>query len=196
GSGGARALGEASGFGRRVLWEGGGVNERSLATPSDVHRPRTDDQRACFAAKRRSSACGGVVRSLSFLERGAPSRLGGRPSRYPRGSREHRMADATSDASAPERLVVEVQDSRDIGPVEADGLLRECLSLTHKRLDAAIWRVLQRLQGAAAEDEEDPVPSSAVAPPPRKLDDAIALAGHGKRAQFTPRFRAAFDQAL
>ena len=106
------------------------------------------------------------------------------------------MADATSDASAPERLVVEVQDSRDIGPVEADGLLRECLSLTHKRLDAAIWRVLQRLQGAAAEDGEDPVPSSAVAPAPSKLDDAIALAVHSKRAQFTPRFRAAFDQAL
>ena len=63
------------------------------------------------------------------------------------------MADATSDGSAPERLVVEVQDSRDIGPVEADGLLRECLSLTHKRLDAAIWRVLQRLQGAPHPDD-------------------------------------------
>jgi hypothetical protein len=105
-------------------------------------------------------------------------------------------ADATSDASAPERLVVEVQDSRDIGPAEAEGLLRECLSLTHKRLDAAIWRALQRLQGAAAEDGEDPPPLSAIAQPPSRLDDVIASAVHDKRARFTPRFRSAFDQAL
>ena len=78
-------------------------------------------------------------------------------------------ADATSDAPSPERLVVEVQDSRDIGPVEAEGLLRECLSLTHKRLDTAIWRVLQRLQGEAPEDDEEPLP--ATAPTPSKLDD-------------------------
>jgi hypothetical protein len=105
-------------------------------------------------------------------------------------------ADATSDGSAPERVVVEVQDSRDIGPAEAEGLLRECLSLTHKRLDAAIWRVLQRLQGAAPEDGEAPAPPSAAVPPPSKLDDAIAVAVHSKRALFTPRFRTAFDQAL
>jgi hypothetical protein len=105
-------------------------------------------------------------------------------------------ADATSDGSAPERVVVEVQDSRDIGPVEADGLVRECLSLTHKRLDAAIWRALQRLQGEAPEDDEDPAAVSAPAPIASKLDDTIAKAVHAKRALFTPRFRAAFDQAL
>ena len=104
-------------------------------------------------------------------------------------------ADATSDGLAPERVVVEVQDSRDIGPVEADGLLRECLSLTHKRLDAAIWRALQRLQGATPEDDDDPAPVPA-APIASKLDDTIAKAVHAKRALFTPRFRAAFDQAL
>jgi len=104
-------------------------------------------------------------------------------------------ADATSDGSAPERLVVEVQDSRDIGPVEADGLLRECLSLTHKRLDAAIWRALQRLQGATPEDDEDPAPVPA-APIASKLDDTIAKAVQAKRALFTPRFRVAFDLAL
>ncbi len=104
-------------------------------------------------------------------------------------------ADATSDGSAPERVVVEVQDSRDIGPVEADGLLRECLSLTHKRLDAAIWRALQRLQGVTPEDDEDPAPVPAT-PTASKLDDTIAKAVQAKRALFTPRFRAAFDLAL
>jgi hypothetical protein len=51
------------------------------------------------------------------------------------------------------------------------------------------------LQGAALEDEEDP-PQLSAAAPPSKLDDAIALAVHNKRALFTPRFRTAFDQGL
>jgi hypothetical protein len=113
-------------------------------------------------------------------------------------------AETTSDGSAPERLVVEVQGSREIGPAEADGLLRECLALTHKRLDAAIWRALQRLQGAVGEDDEDPAdaaaapaaPPVAVAPAASKLDDTIAQAVHASRTQFIPRFRGAFDQAF
>jgi hypothetical protein len=47
-------------------------------------------------------------------------------------------ADTASDRPAPEQVVVEIQDSREIGPAEAEGVLRECLSLTHKRLDAAV----------------------------------------------------------
>jgi uncharacterized protein DUF1631 len=108
-------------------------------------------------------------------------------------------ADTTSERPAPERVVVEVQDSREIGPAEAEGLLRECLSLTHKRLDAAIWRTLERLQGAAAEDDEDPAAAplpSPVVPTASKLDDTIAAAVHAKRALFAPRVRAEFDQAF
>ncbi len=61
-------------------------------------------------------------------------------------------AETTSDGSAPERLVVEVQGSREIGPAEADGLLRECLALTHKRLAAAIRPALAELQAATPQD--------------------------------------------
>ncbi|HEX8009802.1 MAG TPA: DUF1631 family protein [Casimicrobiaceae bacterium] len=112
-------------------------------------------------------------------------------------------ADATSDGAPPERLVVEVQGSREVGPVEAEGLLRECLALTHKRLDAAIWRALQRLQGAAGEDDEDPTDATATAPDAalltpqaRTLDERIARAVLEQRSEFIPRFRAAFHQAF
>src|SRR5258708_112100 len=109
-------------------------------------------------------------------------------------------ADITTDRPAPERVVVEVQDSREIGPAEAEGLLRECLTLTHKRLDAAIWRALDRLQGAAPEDDEDPAPATPAAlplvPTASKLDDTIAEAVQTKRALLAPRFRAEFDQAF
>ena len=102
------------------------------------------------------------------------------------------MGGDTTSRLAPERVVVEVKDSREIGPAEAEGLLRECLALTHKRLDAAIFRALERLQGEAPEDEE-PAPATVA---PNKLDDTIAEAIRRKRTQVAPSVRAKFDQAF
>ena len=104
-------------------------------------------------------------------------------------------ADSSSDRPAAEQVVVDVQDSRELGPVEAEELLRECLSLTHKRLDAAILRVFERLQGAAPEEQEPPL-APAPAPTPGKPEATIASALQGKRPLFTARFRKAFDEAL
>ena len=101
--------------------------------------------------------------------------------------------DTTFGRLAPERVVVEVKDSREIGPAEAEGLLRECLSLTHKRLDAALFRVLEKLQGGAQEDEE-PAPPTTVGPD--ELGDSVAEAVRRKRTQVAPSFRAKFDQAF
>ncbi|HET9762464.1 MAG TPA: DUF1631 family protein, partial [Casimicrobiaceae bacterium] len=81
------------------------------------------------------------------------------------------------------------------GPAEAEELVRECLTLTHKRLDAALSRIFERLQGAAPEDRE-PTQIPPVAPAAAALDSAIATAVHGKRALFASRFRAAFDESL
>src|ERR1043166_985783 len=46
-------------------------------------------------------------------------------------------ADGGTDRDGDKHVVVEVKDSREIGPAEAGELVRECLTLTHKRLDAA-----------------------------------------------------------
>jgi uncharacterized protein DUF1631 len=105
-------------------------------------------------------------------------------------------ADSTTDRGGDEKVVVEVKDSREIGPVEAEQLVRECLTLTHKRLDAALWRAFERLQGAAPEDRETPAHPGPGAPSAAALDDTIAIAVHGKRALFSSRFRATFDEAL
>jgi hypothetical protein len=102
-------------------------------------------------------------------------------------------ADTISARPAPERVVVEVKDSREIGPAEAEGLLRECLALTHKRLDAAIFRALETLQGEVPEDDE---PAPAMAAGPKALDDSIAEAIRRKRTQVAPIVRARFDQAF
>src|SRR6266496_4017049 len=105
------------------------------------------------------------------------------------------VAENTTDRPAPEQVVVDVQDSRELGPVEAEELLRECLSLTHKRLDAATLRIFERLQGEAPEDQE-PAQAFGAAPAADDLDAAIASALHGKRPLFTARFRKTFDEAL
>jgi uncharacterized protein DUF1631 len=105
-------------------------------------------------------------------------------------------ADSTTDRGGDEKVVVEVKDSRELGPVEAEELVRECLALTHKRLDAALWRLFERLQGVAPEDRETPAYPAPSAPSAALLDDTIAIAVHGKRALFSSRFRAIFDEAL
>jgi hypothetical protein len=100
-------------------------------------------------------------------------------------------ANSPSDRSAQEKLVVDVESSRDIRPAEADKVLRECLSLTHRRLDAAIWLALEELaavpqhdRGAAAELRTSGLE--------RNMPDAF----RSRRALFGPRFRAEFEQAF
>jgi len=66
--------------------------------------------------------------------------------------------DSTSDRPGSEQLLVDVQDSRAIGPVEAEELLRECVALTHARIDAALYPVFERLVAAAPDDGNPPSP--------------------------------------
>ncbi|HEX5863259.1 MAG TPA: DUF1631 family protein, partial [Casimicrobiaceae bacterium] len=101
-------------------------------------------------------------------------------------------ADATSDRTAPEQLVVGFDGAQDVAPAKADRVLRECLSLTHKRLEAAIWSALEELQDAAPQYEDDapPVPGTS------KLGRDMASAVRRQRAQFFPRFKAEFDKAF
>ena len=101
--------------------------------------------------------------------------------------------DTVTGRLAPERVVVEAKGSREIGPAEAEGLLGECLALTHKRLDAAIFRALENLHRAAPEDEESAPGSTAG---PDKLDENIAQAIRRQRMLVAPSVRAKFDQAF
>jgi len=105
-------------------------------------------------------------------------------------------ADGGTDRDGDKHVVVEVKDSREIGPAEAGELVRECLTLTHKRLDAALSRTFERLQGVDPEDREIPRTPGPDAAGAAALDDKIAIAVNGKRPLFTSRFRATFDEAL
>ena len=93
------------------------------------------------------------------------------------------------EQAASERLVVGAEGARDIGVVEADRLLRECLALTHKRFDAALWPALEALQAAAPEEEDETVTG-----PRTDLERSIARAVRRGRAKFIRCFKAAFDQ--
>ena len=97
-------------------------------------------------------------------------------------------ADPTDDPAARARLVVSAEGSRDIGPVEAERVLRECLVLTHKRFDAALWPALEALQAAASEEVDETV-TRPLATPDRSLANAVRRG----RMEFVPRFKAAFD---
>jgi hypothetical protein len=105
-------------------------------------------------------------------------------------------ADGGTDRDGDRHVVVEVKESREIGPAEAGELVRECVTLTHKRLDAALSRTFERLQGVDPEDREMPRAPGPDAAGAAALDDKIAIAVNGKRALFTSRFRATFDEAL
>lgn len=92
--------------------------------------------------------------------------------------------------SASNRLVVDAEGARDIGPSEAAGLVRECLALTHKRYDAALWRALMELEAPHAgmdlatqrnEDAESP-------------EEKIARVVRRDRSKVGPRFRSEFDR--
>ncbi len=58
-------------------------------------------------------------------------------------------SDSTRSATEQQRVVLDVEDARAVGPAEAEGLLRECVALTKQRLDAAIVRVFDDLEAAA-----------------------------------------------
>jgi hypothetical protein len=100
--------------------------------------------------------------------------------------------DAIQERSDRDRLVVNVEGTRDIGPAEAEGLLRECLVLTHKRFDAAIWRAIERLQ-ALGPGNDDALGSSVAT---SELAHEIARAVTSKRSLVVPNFKARFDAAF
>lgn len=101
-------------------------------------------------------------------------------------------ADPTGDRAAQGRLIVSTEGSREIGPAEAESILAECLELTHKRFDAALWPALELLQAAAPEELDYP-PSMAPAPT-GDPEFMLAQAVRARRAEFIPKFKAVFDQ--
>src|SRR5438094_956435 len=101
-------------------------------------------------------------------------------------------ADSPSDRSPREQLVVDVDGTREMDPAEADRVLRECLSLTHKRLTAAIRPALAELQAATPQDPN----AGAPVPEARALEREMAHAVRSKRELFVPCFRAEFEQAF
>ncbi len=100
--------------------------------------------------------------------------------------------DAIHERSDRERLVVNVEGTRDIGPAEAEGLLRECLVLTHKRFDAAIWRAIERLQALGPGNDDELGTSLATS----ELAHEVARAVTSKRSLVVPTFKARFDEAF
>lgn len=99
---------------------------------------------------------------------------------------------ATNDfrsGSAHDRMVLDVQNLREVGPMEAAGLLREGNALAYKRLDPAIWRALDELAGGVPSSVDGDERAWAAPPVPLTLRDAVAR----ERNRFFPRFRSNFD---
>jgi hypothetical protein len=92
--------------------------------------------------------------------------------------------------TAHDRVILDVEGARDVGPTEAAGLIRECLALTYKRFDAATWRALDELESAAPNEAEAPPGAAAAETPAVK----IARAVRRERSKFFSRFRSEFDQ--
>lgn len=98
---------------------------------------------------------------------------------------------ASSRPATTQRLVVDVEGARDIGPSEAAGLVRECLALALKRYDNALWRALLEL--------ESPVPGADAMTTARAADEEpvsakIARIVRRDHNKVGPRFRAEFDR--
>ena len=100
--------------------------------------------------------------------------------------------DTIRERTERERLVVNVEGTRDIGPAESEGLLRECLVLTHKRLDAAIWRGIERLQALGPGNDDELGDSLGAG----ELIHVLVPAVVSKRALVVPRFKTYFDEAF
>jgi hypothetical protein len=101
-------------------------------------------------------------------------------------------AEPTGDRASQGRLLVNTDEARELGPVEADGLLRECLLLTHKRFDAALWSALEALQTPAPEEGEGPLQATLGGIPNAEIELAIAV--RTQRSRFIPQFKTVFDQ--
>ncbi len=100
--------------------------------------------------------------------------------------------DTIHERTERDRLVVNVEGTRDIGPAESEGLLRECLVLTHKRFDAAIWRAIERLQALSPGNDDELGSSLSTSELVHELAHAVA----NKRPMVVPRFKAHFDEAF
>jgi hypothetical protein len=100
-------------------------------------------------------------------------------------------ADSRSNRG-PQLLVVDVERSREMDPAEGNRVLRECLSLTNKRLAAAIRSSLGDLQAAMPKDHGAAAPVAET----RALERDLANAVRSKRELFVPRFRAEFKESL
>ena len=99
------------------------------------------------------------------------------------------MATDSDRSSAENRqIVLDVEHARDIGPAEADGLLRECIALTRQRLDAALARILDDLHSAA--------PANSYAKSSYDVDIERARLVRRERARFLPHFNAEFDKTF
>jgi hypothetical protein len=99
------------------------------------------------------------------------------------------MSESRAEA-AHDRVILDVEGARDVGPTESAGLIRECLALTYKRFDGATWRALNELEAAAPDDADaSRVPRSAESP-----EVQVARAVRAERSKFFPRFRSEFDQ--
>jgi hypothetical protein len=96
--------------------------------------------------------------------------------------------DSKHPAIEDQQVVLDVEGARDIGPIEADGLLRECIALTQQRLNAALARTLDQLQTAAPEPGDATLTSD--------LAIKLASAVRRERARFLPHFNAEFDRPL
>jgi hypothetical protein len=96
--------------------------------------------------------------------------------------------DSNRPSTIAQQVVLDVEDARDIGPVEADGLLRECVALTKQRLDSALTRALDQLEGIAPEPIDAPLSSH--------LAISLANAVRRERARFLPHFNAEFDRTF
>ena len=96
--------------------------------------------------------------------------------------------DSKRSASKGQQVVLDVEDARDIGPIESDGLLRECIALTQQRLNAALARTLDQLQAAAPEAGDTTLTSD--------LATRLAGAVRRERARFLPHFNAEFDRTF
>jgi len=101
------------------------------------------------------------------------------------------MSDTSPRPSTTQRLVIDVEGARDIGPSEAAGLVRECVALALKRYDGALWRALLELESPGPAADVSAASRDADAEPlPAKIA-RIVRRDHGKVG---PRFRAEFDR--
>ena len=98
--------------------------------------------------------------------------------------------DTTHREVATGRVVLDVDNAREVGPTEAAGLLRECLALFHKRFDSALWKALETM----ASGTPDAGDAASPAPPGERPDVKVASAARSERDRFIAGFRSEFDQ--